>query len=161
MSGLEDIDKLEQDGGISENWIEAVKSLDEIIEELIHNKKITSEQKTVLEKLQKVNQVFPEPADGIHIVLRIVLKTEDTEHSEMKYFFVMRSGEKLEIISGGSIRSKDAGHDNYTKFRHTFSFDDCTYSDINSIDFHNEIYDIKRWLNLGAEITANDKTASQ
>ena len=161
MSGLEDIDKLEQDGGISENWIEAVKSLDEIIEELIHHKKITLEQKTVLEKLQKVNQVFPEPAEGIHIVLRIVLKTGDTEKSEMKYFFVMRTGEKLELISGGSIRSKDAGHDNYTKFRHTYSFDDSTYSDLNSIEFHNEIYDIKRWLNLGAEITVNDKTASQ
>ena len=140
---MEDIDKLEQDGGISKNWIEAVKSLDEIIEELIHNKKITSVQKTVLEKLQKVNQVFTKPAEGIHIVLRIVLKTGDTENSDMKYFFVMRTGEKLELISGGSISSKDAGHDNYTKFRHTDSFDDCTYSDINSIDFHNQIYDIK------------------
>lgn len=160
MSGLEDIDNLEKDDRISENWIEAVKSLDEIIEEIIHLKKTTPEQKTVLEKLHKVNHIFPEPAEGIHISLRIVLKTGGTEHSEMKYFFVMRTGEKLEMISGGSASSKDTGHDNYTKFRHTYSFDDCTYSDINSIEFHNEMHDIKRWLNLGAEITVNDKTAS-
>ena len=37
LSDLGNSNKLEEeDGGISENWVDAVKALDEIIEELLH-----------------------------------------------------------------------------------------------------------------------------
>lgn len=161
MSEWKDFGKLgEEESGISENWIDAVKGLDELIEELLHYNKTTPEQKSVLEKLLKTNKNFPAPVEDIHISLRLVLELGDTDNSEMNYFFVMRTGEKLEIISGGSKISKDAGHDNYTKFRHTYFFDNTDDSDINTVDFRNELYDLKNWLNSGAEVTVNDKSVT-
>lgn len=159
MSDLENFGKIgEENGGISENWIDAVKGLNEIIEEIIHNNKTTQEQKKILEKLLKANKGFPEHAEEIHISLRMVLQSGDMDNSEMKYFFVLRTSEKLEIISGGSKSSKDSGHDNYTKFRHTYFFDDSEYSEINTVEFHNELYDLKKWLNSDADVTVNDRS---
>ena len=161
LSDLKDFGKLgEEAGGISENWIDAIKGLDEIIEEIANYNKTTPEQKKILEKLLKINKDFPEPVEDIHINMRMVLQTGDQERSEMKYFFVMRTGEKIEIISGGSKSSKDAGIDHYTKFRHTYFFDDTEDTDINTVEFRNELHDLKQWLNSGAEITVSDRSGT-
>jgi len=158
---LKDFGKLgEEAGGISENWIDAIKGLDEIIEEIANYNKTTPEQKKILEKLLKINKDFPEPVEDIHINLRLVQESGDKDNSEMNYFFVMRTSEKFEIISGGSKSSKDAGHDNFTKFRHTYFFDDTEDSDINTVEFRNELFDLKKWLTTGAEVTVSDKTAT-